>query len=385
MVIRALIVLFLMAWPALAQDHLRLIVPPMRPVVGEMIPVTIRGEYNGAISLSSITFPDSASYDWIQVARDRWAQERVDGKLVGVFERRIALFPRVPGTLTIGPVTHHLTKAEGMTRPTFDVVADAVTLSVTPYPGAGRPLAARHFTVQDEFSDDPANLRDGETFTRRITLTAEGTMAHLLPPRPEIREPWLISFTAPEIRDTRLTSEGPVAVVIWEWSMRPHTGEVGSLMPIQFPWFNTLIREMRGAVTLPVQIGYGSFGDNLGGAARPAARVGVMAGGALALGLVLALLVALPGQRLGGWRQAWTRLRARLPNPHRRALRQAAGGDLAQLRRAAHDYAAYEAAAGRGVDRAALAALDRAIFGPPDSGLVLDRADLLRRLTTRTG
>ncbi|MDN3712669.1 hypothetical protein QWZ10_14630 [Paracoccus cavernae] len=111
--------------------------------------------------------------------------------------------------MTIGPVTHHLTKAEGMTRPTFDVVAGAVTLTVAPYPGAGRPLAARHFTVQDEFSKDPAELREGETLTRRITLTAEGTMAHLLPARPEIREPWLISFTAPEIRETRLTAEGP--------------------------------------------------------------------------------------------------------------------------------------------------------------------------------
>ncbi len=372
--LRLLIVLFVALLPALvrpvmAEDTLRLVIPDMRPVVGEMIPVTIRGEYTGAISLSSITFPDSPAYDWIQVARDRWAQERVEGRLVGVFERRIAVFPRVSGSLTIGPVTHHLTKAEGMTRPTFDVVAGAVTLTVAPYPGAGRPLAARHFTVQDEFSKDPAELREGETLTRRITLTAEGTMAHLLPARPEIREPWLISFTAPEIRETRLTAEGPVAVAIWEWSMRPHTGEVGSLMPIQFPWFNTLIREMRGAVTLPVQIGLGGFGDNMAGAAAPPARFGLNAGLALAGGLILALLVALPGQRAGGWRQARRGLKARLPNPNLRALKAAAaGGDLAALRHAARDYAAHERAFGRAVDEGALADLDRAIYGPQAGG-----------------
>ncbi len=366
---------------ALAEDRLRLIIPEMRPVVGEMIPVTIRGEYGGAISLSSITFPDSPSYDWMQVARDRWAQERVDGRLVGVFERRIAVFPRVSGSLTIGPVTHHLTKAEGMTRPTFDVTAAPVTLSVTPYPGAGRPLAARHLTVQDEFSKDPMELREGETLTRRITLTAEGTMGHLLPPRPEIREPWLISFTAPEIRETRLTAEGPVAVAVWEWSMRPHTGEVGSLMPIQFPWFNTLIREMRGAVTLPVQIGLGGFGDNMAGASAPPRNLARSAAGAFAGGLVLALLVTLAGQKAGGWRQARHRLAARLPNPHRRALAQAAAADdLAALRRVARDFAAHERSFGRAVGDEALGDLNRAIYGRQGAEPDFDRRDFAERL-----
>ena len=249
--LRALLLLLLLALPARA-DSLRLIVPEMRPVVGEMIPITIRGEYSGQITLEKLIFPDSAAYDWIQTARDRWADERVEGLPYRVFERRIAVFPRRPGTLTIGPVTHQLTKAQGMTRPVFDIVAPPVTLAVTPYPGAGRPLASRHVTITDEFSADPARLGPAETFTRRITLTADGSMAHLLPPRPLIREPWLISFAAPEIRETRLTPQGPIAVAVWEWSLRPHTGEVGSLTPIRFPWFNTQIREMRGATTLPV-------------------------------------------------------------------------------------------------------------------------------------
>ncbi len=385
MVRRALIWLSLVlacALPAQAEDTLRLIIPEMRPVVGEMIPVTIRGEYDGAISLSSITFPDSPSYDWIQTARDRWAQERVEGKLVGVFERRIAVFPRVPGTLTIGPVTHHLTKAEGMTRPNYDVTAPSVSLSVTPYPGAGRPLAARHFTVQDEFSDDPANLSATETFTRRITLIAEGTMAHLLPPRPEIREPWLISFAAPEIRDTRLTAEGPVAVVIWEWSLRPHTGEVGSLMPIQFPWFNTLIREMRGAVTLPVQIGYGGFGDNIGGAAEPPAEIRLWALGLLALGAVLALLLLLPGKGLAGWGALAARLRGLRPNPYHRAVREAAGrGDLMALFHAASDYAAAARQQGSGYNPQALAELNQRIYGAEDPDQPFDFQGFPSRLS----
>lgn len=379
---------FFSAAPVSAKDSLRLIIPEMKPVVGEMIPVTIRGEYDGAISLSTITFPDSPSYDWIQTARDRWAQERVDGKLVGVFERRIALFPRLPGTLTIGPVTHHLTKAEGMTRPTYDVTAQSVSLSVTPYPGAGRPLAARHFTVQDEFSEDPANLRSDETFIRRITLKAEGTMAHLLPPRPEIREPWLITFTAPEIRETRLTAEGPVAVVIWEWSMRPHTGEMGALMPIQFPWFNTLIREMRGAVTLPVQIGYGGYGDNISGAARPPAQVGLWSGALVAGGALVAMLVALQGWGIGrdGWRNLKARLWRLTPNPYRRQVQQAAqSGDLAALLHAASDFLAYDQKRGKTFDVNALDELNQRIYGADSDHRPFDAQRFVSRLLRKTG
>lgn len=378
MVIRALLLLLLSVLPVRA-DSLRLIIPEMRPVVGEMIPITLRGEYTGAISVEKMIFPDSASYDWIQVARDRWADERVEGKLFRTFERRIALFPRQPGTLTIGPVTHQLTKSEGMTRPVFAVTARPVTLAVTPYPGAGRPLAARHLTVQDQFSDDPAKLRDGETFTRRLTITAEGTMAHLLPPRPDIREPWLISFAAPELRETHLTAEGPVAVVVWEWTLRPHTGERGTLMPIQFPWFNTLIREMRGAVTLPVEIGLASFGENFAGAARPSPQTRLEAGGLVLGGALVAVLIGLIGLAPAGWQGAVARMRRLMPNPKAKALRHAAReGDLMALRAAGRDYIAAETRLGRKTSPQPLAELETAIFsaaGRPDS---FDRQGFLK-------
>lgn len=382
MVIRLLILLLLSALPVRA-DSLRLIVPNMRPVVGEMIPVTIRGEYTGQISLEKMVFPDSPAYDWIQIARDRWADERVDGKMFRTFERRIAVFPRQPGTLTIGPVSHHLTKADGMTRPVFEITARPVTLAVTPYPGSGRALASGQVKVMDEFSTDPSRLGPAETFTRRITLSAEGSMAHLLPPRPLIREPWLISFAAPEIRETRLTAQGPVAVVIWEWSLRPHTGEVGSLMPIQFPWFNTQVREMRGAVTLPVEIGIAGFGDNIGGVARASRRDATLAMALGAAGVIIGVFAAFLGRtpaprhliaRVNRWRQ----------NPHAQPLRAAARqGDLMGLRRVAEDFLRAEARLGRRVEPGVLHDLDAALFSSrPDRDF--DPQILLQKLTGRS-
>lgn len=383
MVIRVLLLLILVALPARA-DSLRMIIPDIRPVVGEMIPITIRGEYTGPISIEKMVFPDSASYDWMQVSRDKWADERVDGKLFRTFERHIAVFPRQPGTLTIGPVTHTLTKSVGMTRPVSEVMAQPITLAVLPYPGGGRPLAARNVTVTDEFSKDPSKLREGETFTRKITLKAEGTMAHLLPPRPLIREPWLISFAAPELRETHLTKEGPVAIAIWEWTLRPHTGERGSLMPIQFPWYSTLLRKREGALTLPVEIGLASFGENFGGAASPPARLKLQAAALGLTGLAVALIAGLMGFAPANRQALAARLRRLRPNPHKRALRRAAAnGDLMTLRRAAQDYAAAETRLGRQIDPTPIAELDSALFAPNAAPENFDRQSFLRRLLTR--
>lgn len=383
MVIRCLILLLFMAAGARA-DTLRLIVPDMRPVVGEMIPVTVRGEYTGQISLEKMTFPDSDAYDWIQLARDRWADERVDGKLYRTFERRIAVFPRRSGTLTIGPVTHRLTKASGTTRPVVDVTARPATLAVTPYPGSGRALASSRVMVRDEFSVDPSRLGPAETFTRRLILTADNSMAHLLPPRPLIREPWLISFAAPEIRETRLTAQGPVAVVIWEWSLRPHTGEIGSLMPLQFPWFNTQVREMRGAITLPVEIGLAGFGDNIGGVANASRRF--MIWGLLLCGTgVVAAMVAMLFGRAFAPRGLQTRLRKFRRNALTKDLYAAAEqGDLTALRRHAEAYLHEEFRLGRRPDRSPLVALDQVLYSARPSP-EFDRQTFVRQLTASGG
>lgn len=383
MVIRWLALLLFLALPAQA-DSLRLILPDSQPIVGEMIPLTIRGEYDGPINRESMTFPDSPAYDWIQLEPDSWRDERVNGVQRRVFERRIALFALRPGSLTVGPVTHELTKTQGGVWVEVPVTAEARRISVAPYPAPGRPLAARNLKVTDELSDDPAHIRDDQTIQRRITITAEGTMGHLLPPRPDLREKWLISFTAPEKRETRRTANGPVGYVEWQWSLRPITGEQGTLPPIRFSWFDLAKRELRGAITQPIVFGYGRIGAVPDGA--PALPEGSrwLAMGAAALGLLAGLALLAPGHGLRGraalargWRRLW-------PNPHRTALRAAAvSGDLSRLRQAATLYCAYEAQLGRKVDPAPLASLDRALFAadaPP-----IEPARIAAALLARSG
>lgn len=385
MVIRWLALLLLLALPAQA-DSLRLILPDSQPIVGEMIPLTIRGEYDGPINREAMTFPDSPAYDWIQTQPDSWRDERVNGVQRRVFERHIALFALRPGSLTIGPVTHALTRTQGGAWVEAQVTAPAARISVAPYPAPGRPLAARNLKVTDELSDDPSRIRDDQTIQRRITITAEGTMGHLLPPRPDLRETWLISFTAPEKRETRLTAQGPVGYVEWQWSLRPITGEQGTLPPIRFSWFDLAKRELRGAITQPIVFGYGRIAAAQDGAPALPQAARWRALGAAALGVLAGLALLIPGQGLRGraallrgGRRLWGRL---WPNPHRGALRAAAAsGDLIGLRQAATLYCAHEARLGRKVDPAPLASLDRALFaaGAPPVEPARLVAALLRR------
>ncbi|WP_134682135.1 BatD family protein [Paracoccus ravus] len=384
MVIRLLacLAVLVLAAPAFAQDSLRLILPEARPVIGEIIPLTIRGEYTGWITLEDMEFPDSADYDWIQLGPDDWRDERVGGRQRRIFERRIAVFARKAGTLTLGPVTHVLTKAEGNTRQRVEVTAAEVRLPIQPYPAPGRPLVARSLKVTDELSADPARIRDDQTILRRITLTAEGTMAHLLPARPELRAPWLISFTSPEKRETRLTERGPVGFVQWEWSLRPITGEQGTLPPMRFSWFDTNKRELRGEITQPIPFGYGRLEQNIGGSARPVQATAWSMLAVLAAGGLAGLVAMLWGKRtrpLSVLALGWRRWR---PNPHLPALQAAAAQpDLFALRRVAQDFVQAEDAVGRCPPREALATLDHALFGP--SPVEFDRSAFLRALTGR--
>lgn len=375
MVARWLILLMLLIAGSARADSLRLILPDSRPIAGELIPLTIRGDYDGFIALEALRFPDSPGYDWIQLQPDDWRDERVNGVQRRVFERKLALFALHPGTLVVGPVTHELTKAQGASRSAVAVTAPAVTITIAPFPAPGRPLAARNLKVTDELSADPAHIRDDQTIQRRITITAEGTMGHLLPPRPDLREKWLISFTAPEKRETRLTAAGPVGYVEWQWSLRPITGEQGTLPPIRFSWFDLAKRELRGAITQPIIFGYGRIGAQPEDTATPPAGARALAWGIAALGGLAGLALMLAGQ---GWRDraGMARLWRRLwPNPHRGALLAAArSGDLARLRTVATLYAGHERDLGRPVDAAALARLDRALFGaaaaPVDPGTI---------------
>ena len=366
MVIRILL-FWLLAGPALAQGDTRLMVlhDHGNPVVSEMVELTIRGEYDLTVSLEDMQFPNSADYDWIQVARDDWHKERGQGRLLQIFERKVALFPRRDGAIQVGPISHKLTHVqENGQRAETTVTAAPIALTVRPFPTDAPPLSASQLTLTDELSAEPGRLQKDEILTRRVTIEALGALAHHLPARPDLSEPWLILFSQPEHRETVLTEEGPVARVVWEWQLRPRTGEPAILHAEAFPWFDTDSRQVEVAPLKPIPFGFAGFGSNFGAPQQVAWRNWPLAVLALGGGAAASLAVMLRGQGLlpaGALRRRLRRLR---PGPHARAMRRAAAaGDLPALRDAADRHLRWRGQPAPGV----MADLDRQLYAaaPP--------------------
>ncbi|WP_299844297.1 hypothetical protein [uncultured Paracoccus sp.] len=336
-----LAVLLLLVWslrPAPAQEmRLDILHPHGNPVAGEMIPLTLRAEYDATVNLSELIFPDSPGYDWMQLDTDKWYRERIKGRMWQIFERKLAVFPREAGPLTIGPLTHDLTitGADGRQRK-IQVISPAITIDVKPFPADAPPLSAHRLTLTDELSTDPAKLQDGELLIRRVTIRAEGALSHQLPPRPDLRERWLKSFTQPEQRSTEPTPEGPVSTVVWEWTMQPITGEPAVLKAFAFPWLDTETRQIEVAAMKPIPFGFASFAANIADAGQARMRLALTATAMLLLGGAAGLVLLFWGR---GFRPPAAMRRAILrwrPSPHVGAMRKAAGeGRLMELLHAA--------------------------------------------------
>ncbi|SNR75899.1 BatD family protein [Puniceibacterium sediminis] len=272
--VRILLILFLAATAASAQEtdlpteraRLDLVLddPGAQPMVGRMVLATIRGVYAVNITLEELKLRRMTGVDWVRLGQDNWSQQRIDGRSLRVFERRIALYPKASGSLTILPIAHDLEYLEAGQRRRAIVRSEPVTIEVRAAPVAKGDtwLPARAVELSDSFSADAAQLVDGESVERRVILRVFGATPEMLPPQPAMRAPWLITFSPPEERSQQLTPEGPVTTVIWRWTLRPTTGELGVLPAVTIPWYDT-DRDQSQTVTIPAApIGYKSFADN---------------------------------------------------------------------------------------------------------------------------
>jgi hypothetical protein len=328
-------------------------------VVGEMVPVTVRGIYDRKVARERLEIAPSDSFDWIQSAPDRWRDEMIDGRPYLTLERDLVLVPKRDGVLHFGPATHAITIIdEKSQRQDRTVTASPLTLSVGAYPvERGWPWVSEQVTLTDELSTDPSRLVDGETVTRRVTVLARGTLPEALPPRPIVSEPWLISFAAPVERRVILTAEGPVSEVVWVWQFRPETGEPGVIPAMTIPYFNAATRRMDILEIPALPVGYASFYSNQVQTGRFGSGARLAGAGAIAAGILAGAGLVLARQAPDTGRAAWSALRRRWSPLRRWRLRRAARkGDLFALRRLVAET--------RPEAREAAALVDAAIYGP---------------------
>ncbi|MFE1597542.1 hypothetical protein [Methylobacterium sp. ID0610] len=322
----------------------------------------IRGTYRAQITLEDLRQPPLQNFSWTQLGRDRWFKTSIDGQEARGFERVVAVFPQHAGQLTIEPFVHRLTIVDGGGRRLVEVPSAPVPLTVKAWTGEGGPdvkepwwLPASAVTVTDVWNPEPETLKVGESARRTVIIEARGMTGDGLPPRPIMRTRGVLTFAGPTERQTTITPTGPVSRATYQWDVRPGVSEPVTLSEIRVPWFDTVSRTLREA-EIPARIVGSRAKAEPDEADRPAPRSPWLAAvaGLLAFGLALILFA--------GLRHASDPRRNLL-----RALRRAArGGDAPTLRvllaRAdpeLTDHWRRDPAAA-----AALATLDRALFGP---------------------
>jgi hypothetical protein len=334
------------------------------PFPSEMVTLLIRGEYRRHITREALEQPDLEGFNWTQLGPDRWTEERIDGKLVKVMQRRMALYPERAGTLTIGAFTHHLTLTdEGDDWFSHDIRSSPVTVQVAPgpeLPDGAWWFPAKRIEISDTWSNPPDQLQPGEGVLRIIRIKAIGATPEMIPPMPELGSPSGMVFAHPEKRLIELSPEGPVSYAFWRWTIQPGNDRSAIVEPLRLSYFDTEARVLRDVTISAQRVAY----DAATLPAPPLTRAAsaVLPGWPAALAGATALALGL-AHALSGWRPSVDAVRRRLPmlDPLARKLRQSArAGHAAGTRRAA---AALLRRDGAGSDRQRLlAGLDRALF-----------------------
>jgi hypothetical protein len=245
-------------------DRVEAVIEPSAPTIytGEMVLLKVHTTLFGkTVALEELKQPALQNFAWIQLSPDRWSATEIDGTQALRFERVLALFPTISGSLTIDPFVHHLTLTDpDNIRRTVDLQSTSVAIDVAPPAaaqagqGAGDSswLPARSFNIIDKWEGDPDRIPAGETARRTVTIDALGLTAERLPPPPKLRSPGVITFARPVERKTLLSSAGPVARAVYSWDVRPANQEAAALQALHISWFDTVSRRMREA-TLPAR------------------------------------------------------------------------------------------------------------------------------------
>ena len=260
--VKYLIFLLFLPMTALAQqvdpDDMRLYLQfedlPETPYQEEMVLLTLRGEYRVNIALEKLHAAELDGFSWMQLGRDEWSEETIDGLPTRVFERRMALFPQQVGRLEVSGFRHEFT----LLTPTgdrfpYEVTSDAITLDVLEAPRDGNWwLPLREIQVEDRWSNPIDKLEVGEGALRIVTVTGVGVSPDMMPPMPELTAPSAFIFPHPERRIVDLTPQGPVSRVFWRWTVRPDGNPSAIINPLEIHYFDTKTREAK-TITLATQ------------------------------------------------------------------------------------------------------------------------------------
>lgn len=271
-----------------------------------------------------------------KLGSDRDYQSVRGDRVYNVRERKYAIFPQAPGTITIGPAVFEamITPTRGFARQQrlrSDVVELKVKPAVPPppeYPDAVW-LPASDLRIDESWSDRATSFEQGVPRTRVLTVVADGLLETQLPELSLPEAPGLRQYANQPELSRSVTTGGIEARRTERYAVIAQQPGTIDLPPIELPWWN--VDEERWEVArVPVQSIDVTPSQQTGPVdeAAPAGRgrpIVIERGagwwpwlsGALALGWAATLAAWLIGARLG-----------RRPRPARREAKPPSGRSL---------------------------------------------------------
>lgn len=188
-------------------------------------------------------------------------QTQLNGRNYGVIEKRYALFPQKPGTLTI-PAIGFDTEVASSRRGGFaldifnrtseeHLESEALQLVVKPQPAnAGEPwLPARGLRLKAELTPAATQFMVGDPLTWTISLEADGLSEAQLPPLQTGAIPGAKSYPDAPALSHALAGERLIGKRVEKIALLPTTAGTLELPEIRVPWWNIETQRIEVAVT----------------------------------------------------------------------------------------------------------------------------------------
>ncbi|TNE73584.1 MAG: protein BatD, partial [Gammaproteobacteria bacterium] len=220
--------------------------------VQEQLTLTVRLFFNGNLIRGDLSEPEHPNAIIEPLGKQQEFSRYRDGVRYRVVERRYALFPQKPGTLTLSPI-----KFEGQARDAdgklvflrdseqlYDVPVKDIPASFT----GDTWLPASQLSLTESGLPPTMNVETGENLTRELVLEAEGLPSEALPPLPDEVPDGIRSYPEQPERTTIKTPEGLTSTLAQTTALVPIEPGAMELPEIRIPWWDTKTDSQKFAI-----------------------------------------------------------------------------------------------------------------------------------------
>lgn len=177
----------------------------------------------------------------VPLGTGRHYQTQIKDQLYGVEEQQYAIFPQKSGSLTITPPSLDAEVYDGFPRH-ITVKGTPTTLSIRPAPTdykAGNWLPTKKLTLVETYDPPLEKLKQGDTITRTITLSATAMPAQLLPTLILDKSKMFSTYPEnPEVKNTVKSNELIGTSTTKITYLLNQSGNI-TIPALEVPWFNT--------------------------------------------------------------------------------------------------------------------------------------------------